>query len=68
MDRGSYARRRTSTSTFSSTRSSHVADSAALERDRQREEMMLDLMLSHQHILVILHVRVLCMFNLSNSI
>jgi hypothetical protein len=36
VDRGSYARWRTSTSTYSSTRSSRAADSAAEERDRHR--------------------------------
>jgi hypothetical protein len=40
VDRGSYARRRTSTSTFSSTRNSRAADSAAEERERHRDEMV----------------------------
>jgi hypothetical protein len=34
VDRGSYARRRTSTSTSSSTRNSRVAESVAEERER----------------------------------
>jgi hypothetical protein len=40
VDRGSYARRHTSTSTSSSTRSSRVADNAAEKRDRQRDKMI----------------------------
>jgi hypothetical protein len=68
VDCGSYVRRHTSTSTFSSTCSSHTTDSAAEERDRRRDEMMQNLMHSHQHILEILHVRVSYMLNLFNSI
>jgi hypothetical protein len=48
---------------------SHVAsDSVAEERDRRRDEMVENLMRSHQHILGILHVRVSYMLNLSKSI
>jgi hypothetical protein len=35
---------------------------------RQRDEVVQDLMQMNQHIVVILHVRVSYMFNLSNSI
>jgi hypothetical protein len=68
MGCGSYARWHTSTSTSSSNRYSHVADSAAEERDRHRDETVQNLKQSHQHILEILHVKVLYMLNLSNSI
>jgi hypothetical protein len=68
VDHGSYARWRTSTSTSSPTHSSHAVQSAVEERDRRQDEMMQNLMHSHQHILEILHVRVMYMLNLSNSI
>jgi hypothetical protein len=68
VDRGSYARQCTSTSTSSSTHSSRATDSAAEERDRCRDEMMQNLMHSHQHIIRILHVRVSYILNLSNAI
>jgi hypothetical protein len=67
VDRG-YAQRRI-TSISLSTRSSRVAsDSASEERYRRQDEIMQNLMQSQQHILVILHVRVSYMLNLSNSI
>jgi hypothetical protein len=47
---------------------SRTVDNVAEERDRHRDDMMQNLMHSHQHILEILHIRVSCMFNLSNSI
>jgi hypothetical protein len=69
VDHGSYAQQHTSTSTSLSTRSPRAAsDSAAKERDRRRDEMMQNLMHSHQHILGILHVRVSYILNFSNSI
>jgi hypothetical protein len=43
VDRASYVRLRTSSSTSSSTRNSHVADSAAEERERQQDEMVQNL-------------------------
>jgi hypothetical protein len=67
VDHG-YAQRRI-TSISLSTRSSRVAsDSASEERYRRQDEIMQNLMQSQQHILVILHVRVSYMLNLSNSI
>jgi hypothetical protein len=68
VDRASYARQRTSSSTSSSTHNSHAADSAAEEIERQQDEMVHNLIQSHQHVLGILHVRVSCIFDLSNSI
>jgi hypothetical protein len=68
VDRGIYAKWRTSTSASSSTHSSHAADSAAEERERKRDKMVQNRIQSHQHILGILHVRVSYKFNLSNSI
>jgi hypothetical protein len=65
MDRGSYTRRRTSTSTSSSTRNSHALDTAAMEeRERHRDEVVQNLMQMNQDILGIVHVKVLYMFNL----
>jgi hypothetical protein len=64
MDRGSYVQRHTSTSTSLSTRSSRAADNAVEERDILQDEMMQNLVHIHQHILGILHVRVLYIFNL----
>jgi hypothetical protein len=67
MDRGSYARRRT-TSTSSSTHFSRTAsDSATEERHKRQEDLIQNLMQGQQHILMILHVS-LNMLNLSNSI
>jgi hypothetical protein len=69
VDRVNYTGWRTNTSTFSSTRSSCAAtDSALEERYRCQDEMMQNLMHSQQHILVILHVIVSYMLNLSNLI
>jgi hypothetical protein len=68
VDCASYARRCTSSSNSSSTRNSHTADSAAEERERQRDEMVQNLIQSHHHVLGILHIRVSYMFNLSNLI
>jgi hypothetical protein len=68
VDRSSYARWHTSTSTSSSTRSSRAANSTMEERDKRRDKMLQNLMHIHQHILGILYVRVSYMLNLSNSI
>jgi hypothetical protein len=48
VDHGSYARRRTSTFTSLSTRSSRAVDNAMVKRDKQRDEMMQNLMHNHQ--------------------
>jgi hypothetical protein len=64
---GSYAQRCSTTSTSSSTHTSHAASHSAVEeRDKCQNEMVQNLMHSHQHILGILYVRVSFMFNLSN--
>jgi hypothetical protein len=69
VDRDSYARQRTRTTTSSSTRNSHAAGTVAVkERERQCDEAVQNLMQMNQYILGILHVSVLYMFNLSNSI
>jgi hypothetical protein len=57
VDRGSYARRHTA-STSSCTHSSRAAnDSAEEERYKHQKDLIQNLMQSKQHILSILHVR-----------